>query len=73
MAKKDTTEKVKWEFNSANSLRAGKVTNWQQQKNINSVGQFFSSFFVHLFHRIACLTTLALAESAGLKNITLSG
>ena len=26
MAKKDTTEKVEWEFNGANTLRAGKVT-----------------------------------------------
>lgn len=73
MAKKHTTEKVKWEFNRANSLRAGKVANWQQQKNINSAGQFSSSSFVHLFHRIARLTTLPLAESAGLKNITFTG
>ncbi len=73
MAKKDRTKKVKWEFNSANSLRAGKVANWQHQKNINSAEQFFSSFFLHLFHRMACLTTLPLAESAGLKNITFNG
>lgn len=45
MAKKDSTEKVKWEFNSPNCFRAGKVASWPHQKNINCVDQLFLILF----------------------------
>lgn len=41
--KKDTTEKVKWEFNSANGLRAAKVTNGNSRRTL------IVSLFSHLF------------------------